>query len=502
MNYNREIKIWSCENWNCLQTINFLPSLEARTCELFFKIRLDMSGRYLVLSEINNRLLYVLILKKTHPDQYALVTYISEFLLPSQFLSFHITEAQFGKLQYSNSTEDLDQEYQDEYDYDLFEKVVVLKMFVIQPKQLDECMITFEPEASLTLDISQVKQLKKENNETVELTNLEDSVSLLLQNSQHHPQQLNLMTPDAFNSPGHNTSPHSAKNDETNTATLNKSIEKINENNIENLIDFERPQKDNFASGGSSPSREVQEILSLNKPSYFDNLTEITNENADQNDFNQTEDLLFTETINNEVVWPNIPIVKANEIVKEENRKQELRLSAGEDTEVTDDTKWNKAQLQTITFRMNSLENLVREQNVHIQKLQHEIKVLNKNQSSISVQELFAKELEVAMTKNQMHMAKMFENYVNLQKNKDRDVQDAIVTGISQLLVKQLSEKLQNIIVHEIKHVVLPAVLAVFENLKHQLDIQYSQKLNSTDMLLKDNISKLVTSKVSFLFFK
>lgn len=100
---------------------------------------------------------------------------------------------------------------------------------------------------------------------------------------------------------------------------MNTSVEKINDSAIENLIDFQRPAKDNFASGGSSPSREVQEILALNNTSsystqeYFDNLT---NDAESQNNFNQAEDLIFTESISNDIVWPTIPIAKANEIVQ------------------------------------------------------------------------------------------------------------------------------------------------------------------------------------------
>lgn len=269
-------------------------------------------------------------------------------------------------------------------------------------------------------------------------------------------------------------------------------------------MDFQRPQKDNFASGGSSPSREVQEILALNNPSsysaqeYFDNLT---NDSESHGNFdNQTEDLIFTESISSEVVWPTIPIVKANEIVQEENRRQELRLGAGDDTNnvTSEDAKWNKTQLQVLTYRLNGLENLMKEQNTHIQKLSRELKAQNRSEQGGVHQ--FIKEVELAMSKNQMQMAKLFENFVNVQKGREQELQENFVSAVAQILNKQFTEKLQNIVMQELKQVVLPPVLAIFENLKHQLDIQYSQKLNSTDHLLKDNISKLFTSKVRHFY--
>lgn len=100
---------------------------------------------------------------------------------------------------------------------------------------------------------------------------------------------------------------------------------------IENAIDGELPEKDNFASAGSSPSREVEEILSCKSHEYFDNLHKIDDESPveSQNNFNnENGDLVFVDASGNkEVVWPNIPIVNADEIDKEESRRQELQLS-------------------------------------------------------------------------------------------------------------------------------------------------------------------------------
>ncbi len=51
---NKEIKIWSCESWTCLQTLRFLspPNLQVEPC---IKAAMDLSANYLVLSDINRK---------------------------------------------------------------------------------------------------------------------------------------------------------------------------------------------------------------------------------------------------------------------------------------------------------------------------------------------------------------------------------------------------------------------------------------------------------------
>lgn len=309
--------------------------------DLFFKVGLDLTGKFLVMTEINNRLLYILQLETNNLKNIATVSYVSEFLVSSPILSFCVTSASIKKYRYSHSMNDIVIEDVDGSEEDSCEDAVSVNMFTVQPKTLRECTIVFQPEKSKTLNYTMKKCSdsmievngkvcdKDESNE-INLTELQDSVSLLIQQQQQQNNQpLNLMTPDAFNSPvQNNLSPSNARNSLGSEASLqnvlNRSLEKVADANIDSLIDFQRPQKDNFASGGSSPSREVQEILALNNPSYaaqeyFDHLTEVANNMDNQNNFNQTDDLLFSE--NSEVVWPNIPIVKANEVVKEENRR-------------------------------------------------------------------------------------------------------------------------------------------------------------------------------------
>ena len=56
-NRNTELKVWSCATWTCLQTINFSTSSPSTT-EL--KAALDLSAKYLLLSDIHRKIVYVL----------------------------------------------------------------------------------------------------------------------------------------------------------------------------------------------------------------------------------------------------------------------------------------------------------------------------------------------------------------------------------------------------------------------------------------------------------
>ena len=55
----QEIKVWSCESWDCIQTIRFEPS-PTTTQPMMFKASLDLSARYLLLSNIYQKIVYVL----------------------------------------------------------------------------------------------------------------------------------------------------------------------------------------------------------------------------------------------------------------------------------------------------------------------------------------------------------------------------------------------------------------------------------------------------------
>lgn len=498
-NNNSEIKLWSCETWTCLQTINFLPNMKGVIPDLFLNISIDYTGQYLVISDINNRGIYIMQLKRNDEEQLVCVTLLSHFLLPAPFLSFHILEACTKNVPccYNNSTEDL-YDNDDDFDEEVEITVLGIKMMAIQPKKFQECTITFQPESlmykGLTLTENIVEELVDLKNghsqdETIiekipELDDLQNSVTLLIQQQQQSNSKLTLMTPDDFTSPGKNSKSSSVRNSITNENALNdqKDIAET---------EFQRPQKDNFASAGSSPSREVQEILSLNNSTsgyptqeYFNNLANLQDEEEHpQKDYSAPTEstLLYQDAVN----WPKIPLVKDTEIIKQINEATNNDI--------------NKQDLETVYIRINTLENMIREQKVLMQQLHQDMKSLNqtvvKSAKVSTEKEEYVKELDAAMSKQHLQIAKMLENLVQLQKVKDREMQEQLISAVGQIISKSVSDKIQQIVTHEIKHAVLPTIHQSTEAYMQRIDSQYSHKFANIDSMVKENFAKVISSK-------
>lgn len=209
---------------------------------------------------------------------------------------------------------------------------------------------------------------------------------------------------------------------------------------------------------------------------YFDNLTKLQDDQEEpQKEYSKpNESISYAE---GDMLWPKIPLVKENEIIKDETLRKELRLSVSSD---------EKSSLQSLSYRISTLENLVRDQNVLLQKI-HQDKI-DKGK--------FVEDMDCALSKQQLQIGKMLENFVSVQKNMERDFQDHLVTNITQLLTKSLAEKMQLIVSQEMKHVILPAIHNLIDSYRVQVDGQYSQKLASMDLMLKENVAKAFNSKV------
>ncbi|KAG7156091.1 Enhancer of mRNA-decapping protein 4-like 1, partial [Homarus americanus] len=59
---NSELRVWSCESWQCHQTLRFVPAPEAPPqTSLTFKAAMDPSANFLLLSDIHRRVMYVIV---------------------------------------------------------------------------------------------------------------------------------------------------------------------------------------------------------------------------------------------------------------------------------------------------------------------------------------------------------------------------------------------------------------------------------------------------------
>lgn len=345
-----------------MQTIRFEAS-DGKP--MFFKTEIDPTSSYLVLTDAKNRNLYVL--QIIHADEetkaaenanangakpMAFIKSITEFPVSSPILSFGIVDATVRKYKCAYNDVYLLEELED-YDEDSLNRYcVVINLFLVQPKSVQECHVLYQPTLSIDADVgSSVSALSDgtNNDRTEELANdlatilnmkasQDDSSSSSISGAQiralldssgttssgneasnapknpaaltkseksasqqsiNKPSSaLNLLTPDSFHSSGKIT-PEGVSNevystlrmlagekpvdtsanllqlvnnkqsgDETDKVQLLQQVsEESNNDNNENSPEIvpPLPPASMLATGvsaGSSPSREVQEILS------------------------------------------------------------------------------------------------------------------------------------------------------------------------------------------------------------------------------------------------
>ncbi|XP_014680803.1 PREDICTED: enhancer of mRNA-decapping protein 4-like isoform X2 [Priapulus caudatus] len=165
---NSEIKLWSCESWTCLQTLSFLPSPQddIRPC---LKAMVDLSADYLIMSDMNRRVVYMLQLYQDAEGQVAQVSCISEFILAQSCLSLAALDVSRTKFKKSADRDSLDEittgaitdsrDTEAECEYETPDGSsgveaavwVVAKIYSVFPKILQELQIRYEPALSATL---------------------------------------------------------------------------------------------------------------------------------------------------------------------------------------------------------------------------------------------------------------------------------------------------------------------------------------------------------------
>merc|ERR1719282_746938 len=107
---NTEFKLWSCENWTCLQTVQVKSSLTDGPMAL--KAVLDLTAQYLLLSDIHRKIVYLL--KLEIKDDKAKFVSVSEFATPSPFLSMAMLEAGVKRVSDKHTLDDSDDDSEDE----------------------------------------------------------------------------------------------------------------------------------------------------------------------------------------------------------------------------------------------------------------------------------------------------------------------------------------------------------------------------------------------------
>uniref|UniRef100_A0A8C4YXB0 Enhancer of mRNA-decapping protein 4 n=1 Tax=Gadus morhua TaxID=8049 RepID=A0A8C4YXB0_GADMO len=87
---NQELKMWCTVSWTCLQTIRFSPDPFNSTVMPSLKASLDLSASFLILTDVQRKVLYVMELHQDQEKGRASFTAVSEFLLTHPVLSFGV----------------------------------------------------------------------------------------------------------------------------------------------------------------------------------------------------------------------------------------------------------------------------------------------------------------------------------------------------------------------------------------------------------------------------
>ncbi|XP_012276185.1 enhancer of mRNA-decapping protein 4 [Orussus abietinus] len=481
---NSELKVWSCELWTCLQTIKFAPSPTTGKTPVL-KAGLDLSAGYLLLSDIYNKILYILSLSKDTGEALACVSTISEFLLPYPILSFGIVDAGQRRVRPTGaSLEDLcpgDEELDDQ---------LVIRMYLVQPKSLQECHITFRPAAqesggclmdTLThdsLDYSEdLPDIGTVNHNGITCENGEEdrSVSATIEAATNHSAGLNLMTPDAFSSPAkkeNSTLDSNPGSPELGTVlaaspSLTQAVQALNATDAP--LATSELEEQAPASGGSSPSREVREILSLADPETEEEHKPETNSATDEG-------------------WPNIPMVLLKDVsvhampeeFAEEEDNEERKFSKEKSTSVVDgmDTTWQTTNDQ-VTALTNKLDIILET----IQDHRQEIKELRAEVTRLRQETPVSTRVESALARASQQQSATLEQTLHGQLARQQEV----LTSLESTIKEQIDSS-------------LPAVVGnALEPMKHQLmmhvtrvDELLKENVSRTDDLLKENMMKLI----------
>lgn len=478
---NSELKVWSCELWTCLQTIKF--ALNPSTGKLpVLKAGLDLSAGYLFLSDIYNKILYILSLSKDKGEALACISTVSEFLLPYPILSFGIVDADQRKIRSTGeSLEDLCEEIEEN------DEQLVIYMYLVQPKSLQECHIAFKPASQASsnylidtlthdsLDYSEdIPDMGTVTHNGMSEKNCEKGRSLsatIEATINHSGGGLNLMTPDAFSSPAKKENNELESNPESpdlrkvlSSSPIAQAVQALNASDpplVKKEIDEQAP-----ASCGSSPSREVREIMSLNKP---DDETDINVKSESKTDADED--------------WSNIPMVllkdvsvhamqESEEFPENDNNMQRQKTKDEQKTSSlpTDDPTWrtnNDINNVELNNKLKSILEIIQDQCQELKELRAEVTRL-RQESPVSTQ------IESALARMSQQQNANLEQNLYDQVARQHEFLNTFETTIK--------DKIESTLPRTVEETIKP--------LKHQIRLD----TNQMDELFQKNISELINS--------
>ncbi|KAL7029654.1 hypothetical protein ACKWTF_006305 [Chironomus riparius] len=427
---NTEIKVSSCDSWKTLQTIQFKSATDK---QLSLKAEIDRTSSYLILNDMTNRQLYVLqILKENALSQNGdemngndaaiarvFIKSIAEFHLASTVLSYGISNASIRRYKCALSENYLIDELEDFDEENNSVYCVVLKLFMILPESLQECHILYQTALNksaeiLNTEVSSSSSSTATNSKSpaLQLLNVSNTTAeikkndLALRTPPQKASQLNLLTPDSFSSPVEKPKEVSqevlstifmlAKNNPTSPAVVtNKPLDNVlnlancsiieEEKIFQQKIAVEPPIQLKSVSGGSSPSREVRDIM-LQADSQ-DNEDYYPPEDEEDDDIDEPEDKAAVLSALNALDVTHFKNIDDDDDDDEDDGNEEDDEDDEPDIKVvTKNHEWPQApqfvdsstpatskQIETLSNRMNQMIEIMEQQSRYIAELRNEI---------------------------------------------------------------------------------------------------------------------------------
>ncbi|XP_067139329.1 enhancer of mRNA-decapping protein 4-like isoform X2 [Centruroides vittatus] len=443
---NQELKLWSCETWICLQTIKFVLN-DGDNMQMCLNAELDLSSSYLLLTDINRKVLYILQIHQDPVSSQASFCSISEFLLTYPILSFAITDV--SRCKYKPSTVDVEHVNAANDDKNDFEgdevsgneKYIegnVVKLFWIHTKSLQACRIVYEPMLSIPIQTSgSVSSLSQESFGEQEEPGLEE---------QQHDMENNIVSEDGKDICNHGSS--------LDIASTNDLSHRHNE------------YRANGWPQAPDPTKEYRVIG--------------TDERGDIHENTNNQHSCALESIKES--FPS------NQL----SNKMDYVLHKLE------------GSVKNLQENMNILLELIHSQRHQLQEVKQEIKEFHQQDKTLQCLLQQVDKLEDKLSANIEHIVAVQseEGFRKLEplfarKGKmDHLLLEKQAAALSQTVTVAITNKLDKTIKNEIKNSVLPHVSKFLDILKDQLQQEVSQKLVSSDNIIRESIGKLAKNKI------
>ncbi|XP_064548602.1 enhancer of mRNA-decapping protein 4 homolog isoform X1 [Drosophila montana] len=320
----------------------------------------------------------------------------------------------------------------------------------------------------------------------------------------------------------------------------------------------ERNAGENLASGGSSPSREVQEIMATQEDAD-DYEPELENLESDEENpyfmICKTEKKTDEESANSPTVdetaaattnWPSqdsmLPNKKSAELqnaaqimsqaVQHKNNGNVPPTLGNSSSSNNTTTTLNSSSNNNISScshnavienstgnaelnaKLDQLLDLVKAQSLQLHKLEHEVSKIQQHQQQLqpssgatplqpkSMHEL-AYKIEMQLSKLMEQYLKRYENehkkklteFLHARETQNRELRDSVLQVLNQYVMNHFTDIIGNVLNMELQRQLLPRVNAKMDQLQNQMQLEIVQKLNVFDKTIKENIAQVCKSK-------